>query len=45
MCNKCCGKIETAYKEAIEYYENKDLYDKAIAFLEDLEDFYISKIK
>lgn len=40
MCNKCYEKIETAYKEAIEYYENKDLYDKAIAFLEDLEDFY-----
>ncbi len=40
LCYKGSKEIETAYKEAIEYYENKNLYDKAIAFLEGLEDFY-----
>jgi len=39
----CCEnteQIEKAFEDAISYYESKNILDKAIGFLEDLEDFY-----
>lgn len=43
----CCEntkQIEDAFEDAISYYESKDVLDKAIGFLKDLEIFY-KKVK
>ncbi len=39
-CKEYYNEIETSYKDAIQYYELNGKFDKAVAFLEGLEDFY-----
>ena len=39
-CCKDTEQIEVAFEDAISYYESKNILDKAIGFLEDLEVFY-----
>lgn len=39
-CNENSEQVVLAFEDAISYYESKNILDKAVSFLENLEEFY-----